>query len=71
MAEEERGPNGGSWVDDMVLGRGGEGRADDVVPVCFDVEEERGAGVEAHMEDAEEGMWGRRMHRTRRRSGSR
>jgi hypothetical protein len=42
---------------------GSEGRADDAVLGCFDVEEEqgasveeeRGADVEAHIEDAEEG----------------
>jgi hypothetical protein len=51
-------------VPTTVLGRGGEGRADDTVPGCgdegwadgavprrFDVEEERGAVVEAHAEE--------------------
>jgi hypothetical protein len=32
----------------------GEGRADDAVPGCFDMEEQ-GTDVEAHAEDAEEG----------------
>jgi hypothetical protein len=46
----------------MVLGRGGEGRADGAVPKCFDVEDERGAGMEAHAEDVKEertpaGVW--------------
>jgi hypothetical protein len=47
-----------------------------VVPRCFDVEEERGAGVEeeragveAHAEDAEEGTRWRRTQRMQRRSG--
>jgi hypothetical protein len=43
------GPDDDDDREDIVVpGRGGEGRADDVVPECFDVEEERGAGVEAH-----------------------
>jgi hypothetical protein len=33
-----------SWFLGVVVKAG----ADDVVPECFDVEEERGAGVEAH-----------------------
>jgi hypothetical protein len=45
--------------------RDGEGRADGAVPGCFDVEEERGADVEAHAEDAVKGA---RWRRTRRRS---
>jgi hypothetical protein len=51
-----------SEVPMVVLGQGGEGRADGAVPGRFDVEEERvtsveeerGASVEAHAEDAEE-----------------
>jgi hypothetical protein len=46
------------------LGRaGGEGRADSTVPGRFDVEDEWGAGVEAHTEE------GAQWRRTRRRSG--
>jgi hypothetical protein len=51
-----------SAVPMVVPGRGGEGRADGAAPGHFDVEEEQGADVEAHAEDAEEewaptGMW--------------
>jgi hypothetical protein len=42
--EEERGPDGGSRAWRWRLGRRG------AVPGHFDVEEERGANVEAHME---------------------
>jgi hypothetical protein len=49
-------------VPTVVHGHAGEGRADSVVPGCFNaeeerdaiMEEERGDGVEAH---AEEGAW--------------
>jgi hypothetical protein len=51
-----------------VLGCGGEGQADGAVPGCFDVEEERGVGMEAHTDDMEEGT---RWRSTRRRSGHR
>jgi hypothetical protein len=57
-----------SVVSMEVPGCGGEGRADDVVPQRFDVEEERGADVEAHTEDAEDGArwrWTRSRSRHR------
>jgi hypothetical protein len=71
---EERGSDGGEdQVDDTVLGcggegradgavpeRSGEGRADGAVPGCFDMDEERDAGMEAHAEDVEEGAWWKR-----------
>jgi hypothetical protein len=54
--EEELGPDSGEGQGNgAVLGHGGEGLVDDAVPWRFDVEEERGTGVEAHVEDAEEG----------------
>jgi hypothetical protein len=50
-------------VPTEVPGCGGEGRVDDTVPGRFDVaerganvEEQWGVGVEAHAEDAEEGV---------------
>jgi hypothetical protein len=55
-------------VSTAVPRSGGEGRADDAVLEHFDMEEERGADVEAHTEDGEEGAWWRR---TWRRSGRR
>jgi hypothetical protein len=50
-------------VPTVVFGRGGDGRADGAVPRCFNMEEERGAGVgeergagvEVHAEDVEAG----------------
>jgi hypothetical protein len=51
--------------------RGGEGRPDGVVPRHFNVEEERGTGVETHVDDAVEGAWWRRTWRRWRRSGHR
>jgi hypothetical protein len=66
QAEEERGPDGGEGrANGVVPRRSGEGWADDTIPIFFNVEEERGADVEAHVE---EGVWWRR---TRRRSGRR
>jgi hypothetical protein len=50
-----------------VPGRGGEGWVDDAVLGRFDVEEERGVGVEAHAEDVEEGAWWRRTRKRSRR----
>jgi hypothetical protein len=50
-------------VPTTVPERHDEGRADGAVPGHFDVEEERGASVEAHAEDAEEGVRWRRMRR--------
>jgi hypothetical protein len=51
-----------------VLRHGGYGQADGVIPECFDVEEERGIGVEVHVEDVEEGTrW--RAHGGGRRGG--
>jgi hypothetical protein len=60
----------------VVLGRGGEGRADGVVPGCggegradgavprrFNMEEERGAVLEEHVEDAEDGAQWRQTWR--------
>jgi hypothetical protein len=55
IAEEER--------DNVVLGHDIEGRADSALPGRFNVEE-RGTDVEAHVEDAEEGAWGRHMLRS-------
>jgi hypothetical protein len=55
-----------SVVPMVVPGHDGEGRADGAVLRHFNMEEERGADVEAHAEDMEEGAWWRR---TRRRSG--
>jgi hypothetical protein len=52
-----------SVVPMAVPERRGEGRADDAVPGCFDVEE-RGTDVEAHAEDAEEGAWWRQTQRS-------
>jgi hypothetical protein len=37
-------------VPTVVPRRGGEGRAGNTIPECFDVEEERGVGMEAHTE---------------------
>jgi hypothetical protein len=61
MVEEERQRR--SVVPTVVFGRGGDGRADGAVPRCFNMEEERGAGVgeergagvEVHAEDVEAG----------------
>jgi hypothetical protein len=54
-----------SVVPTAVPGHGGEGRANGAVLRRFNMEEERGDDVEAHTEDAEEGVpW----RRTRRRS---
>jgi hypothetical protein len=49
-------------VSMMVLGHDGEGRADGAVPGCFDMKDERGAGMETHAEDVKEerapaGVW--------------
>jgi hypothetical protein len=65
-----------SVVSMVVPGCGGEGRVDGAVLGCINVEEEwgigvdeeRGAGMETHAEDAEEGAWWRW---TRRKSGHR
>jgi hypothetical protein len=57
-----------SVVPTAVPGHGGEGQANGAVLERFDMEEERGDSVEAHAEDAEEGVpW----RRTWRRSGRR
>jgi hypothetical protein len=40
------GCGGEGRADDAVPGRGGEDQKDDTVPRCFVMEEERGAGVE-------------------------
>jgi hypothetical protein len=53
MAEEERGPNGGSRVRQQRPSERG------VVPGRLNVEEEWHTGMEAHAEDAEEGAWWR------------
>jgi hypothetical protein len=40
------GHGGEGWADVMIPRRNGEGRADSAVPRCFDVEEEQGNGME-------------------------
>jgi hypothetical protein len=42
-------------VPTAVPGRGGEGRAGNTIPGRFDVEEERGASMEAHTEHSVRG----------------
>jgi hypothetical protein len=59
-----------SAVPTAVIGRGGEGRMDDAVLESFDVEEERGTGLEVHLEDAEEGLLWRACSGGGRRGGA-
>jgi hypothetical protein len=57
------GRGGEGRADDTVPGCGDEGRADGAVPRRFDVEEERGAVVEAHVEEVARWRWTRRTRR--------